>query len=575
MAWRALPLSASAGAQLPALFISEAFTPSSYTIQLTDLTHIWRESLDRRAIVRRSRQEGTSIDPSDGTDQLQIFLNKLKLGLAGGKDTALALTIAAGPDRPSLVLNIIVKLPGGLAPLQWPIQLDAAPQSLMTSHFTVPLLKAQHASTQDFASLTEVVKEKDHVIQKLLDKLEGQGTELGQIFPQAAGRAGRKVDRKMAEERVKGLGPFDLAAWRRSTHHETSRDIAGLVGEVFAGDNAASSRADSDAPTEEESDIWWESIKGITINLATGKISTNGLSTTRKTPPRPKPVLRKEDTIEDDDAFQVQATPPHLVQSPKRVASKPVIDNSTDDDDDLDVPTQHSKIPDSFPVSPPQAVPSPKRPKKIGAIGAKKAALKLDTPDEESTVDEASSLHRLSADGSTASETPPPPPPPSEPVIRPRKKLGRIGGKKEPPPPEPEPEPERDISPPPARTTPAAQAPQPKKGKLGQIGGKKRRAETPPPAEEEDAQPETSKTATTPKRKLGVIGNRHQSPAAKKENSPLIAEESRGRASAKPEREKTPPPRETSEERADKKRLQLKRELEEKAKAPVKKKKKF
>ncbi|KAE9368564.1 XLF-domain-containing protein [Stipitochalara longipes BDJ] len=569
MAWRPLPLSASAGTQLPDLLISEAFTPSSYTIQLTDLTHIWSESLDRRAIVRRSRETETSIDPNNGTDQLQIFLDKLRLGLAGGKDTALALTIVAGPDRPSLVLNIDVKLPGGLAPLKWPVQLGAAPQSLMTSHFTVPLLRAQHASAQEFASLTEVVKEKDHVIQKLLDKLEGQGTELGQIFPQAAGRLGRKVDRKMAEERVKGLGPFALDTWRRNSHHEPSRDIAGLIGAVFAGDNAVSLGVDGNTPaSEEESDTWWESIKGITVNLATGKISTKGPSSTRKTPPRPKPALRKEETIEDDDAFQIQATPPHLAQSPKRAPSKLVINDSTDDeDDDLDVPTQRSKIPDSFPASPPPAVPSPNKSKKLGSIGAKKAT--PDPPSRESTVDEASSLHRPSADKSTASPTPPP----SETVIRPRKKLGRIGGNKEPLPPEPEPE--REVSLPPAKKTPAAEASKPKKGKLGQIGGKKRRPESPPPADEEQPQPEVSKTAATPKRKLGAIGHRHQSAATKKEDTPPQAEENRGRASVKPEKERTPPPRETSEERADKKRQQLKRELEEKAKAPARKKKKF
>ena len=573
MPWRLLPLSASAGAQLPEILISEAFTPSSYTVQLTDLTHVWSESLDRRAIIRRSREEGTSIDPSDGADQLQILLDKLKLGLAGDKDTTLALTIAAGPDRPSLVLNINVKLPGGLAPLQWPIQLAPTHQSQMTSQFTIPLLKAQHDSMQEFNSLTEVVKLKDHVIQKLMDKLEGQGTELSQIFPQAAGRVGRKVDRKTAEERVKGLGPFDLAAWRRDNRHDGSRELAGLVGDVFAGDNAVSLGANGEIPIEEESDSWWESIKGITVNLSTGRISTNGPSSTRKSPPKRKPNLRKEETVEDDDAFQVQATPPRLVQSPKRAASKLVIDDSTDDDDELDLPTQRSKIPDSFPISPPPAAPSPKKTKKLGTIGGRKTAPVPHPADGESTADEATSVHRSSADKSTASPTPPPP---SEPAIRPRKKLGKIGGNKEPPLPEPEPELQREISPPPAKATLAPEAPKPKRAKLGQIGGKKKRAETPPPAEEDQPQAETSMSTGTPKRKLGTIGHRHHSPApAAKEVKPPVAEASRGRASVKPEREVTPPPRETSEERADKKRLQLKRELEEKAKAPVKKKKKF
>jgi hypothetical protein len=569
MAWKPLHLSASAGAHLPALLISEAFTAASYTVHLTDLTYIWSECLDRRDIIRRSHAEDTSIDPSDN-EQLQILLEKIKLGLAGGKDTTLALTIRADADRPSLTLNINVKLPGGLAPLQWPVQLAAAPQSIMTSQFMVPLLQAQHAKTQDVASLVDVLKDKDHVIQKLLDKLEGQGTELGQIFPQAAGRIGRKVDRKSAEGRVKGLGQFDLETWQKSRNHETSRDVAALVGDVFAADSADTFGIAGSVAGSEDPESWWESIKGITINLDSGKFSTNGVSGARSTPLRSKPPLRKEETIEDD-AFQVQATPPHLTKSPQRAASNPVINDSTDVDDGLDAPTQRSKIPDSFPASPPQADPSPKKSKKLGAIGSKKAAAKIDPPDDEDTAGEASFPLKANADKSTASPTPPPV---YEKVIRPKKRLGQIGRGKELPPPEPEPELEGKISPPPAKKSPAPEAPRAKKGKLGQIGGKKKRAETPPPAEEAQQQPDAS-TSATPNRKLGAIGHRHQPPATKKEGSPSQAEESRGRASLQPEKEKTPPPRETSEERADKKRLQLKRELEEKSKAPVKKRKKF
>jgi hypothetical protein len=563
MAWKPLRLSSSAAGHLPPLLISQSFRPSSYTVQLTDLTCIWSESLDRRGIIRRSREQNTSIDPSDG-DQMQIFLNKVKSGLAGGKDTTLALTISA--DRPSLVLNITVKLPSGLYPLEWPIQLAAAPQSLMTSQFTIPLLKAQHAKVQDMESLAQVVKEKDHVIQKLLDKMEGQGTELGQIFPQAAGRVGRKVDRKHAEERVKGLGLFNMDAWRKSRDHEISRDVAGLIADVFGGNTAEAFELEISSPATEESEHWWESIKGITINLDTGKFSTNGLSGARKTPP--KPTLRKEETIDDDDAFQVQATPPRLARSPKKIPSRLVINDSTDDDE-LDAPTQRSKIPDSFPFSPPPASSSSKKTKKLGSVGAKKAAAKIDPPDEASTEDEASPPPISGGDKSTASPTPPPEKNAPE---KSQRKLGRIGGKREAPPPEPEPEPERDISPPPAKTELAPETSKSKKGKLGRIGAKSKRAETPPPAEEA---PEASKTET-PKRKLGAIGHKHQSPTTKKEGLSQTEElEIRGRTSVKPEKEKTLQPRETSEERADRKRQELKRELEEKAKAPVKKKRKF
>ena len=75
----------------------------------------------------------------------------------------------------------------------------------------------------------DVLKDKDHVIQKLLDKLEEQGTELGQIFPQVAGKVGRKVDRKKAEDKVRGIARFDVDTWKKGLSHEEPGDISKLI----------------------------------------------------------------------------------------------------------------------------------------------------------------------------------------------------------------------------------------------------------------------------------------------------------------------------------------------------------
>ncbi|KAE8450725.1 hypothetical protein EG329_006070 [Mollisiaceae sp. DMI_Dod_QoI] len=603
MAWKPLQLSASAGAHLPPLLIATNFTTDSCTIYLTDLTSIWSESLDRRAIIRRSREENTSIDPSD-TDQFQIFREKIKRGLDGGKGTALALTIQADPSRPPLVLNVTVDLPGGLAPLQWPIRLAAAPQSLLTSQLITPLLRAQHERMQEMASLADILKEKDHVIQKLLDKLESQGMELGQVFPQAAGKVGRKLDRKKAAERVKGLAPFDVGVWKEGLGHEESRDTTELVGDVF-GSSLKVLTLEVGEQISEDTEEWWENIKGITVNLNTGKISTKGpFKASSKTPPPPKPVLRKETSSNDDDAFQVQATPPRSLHATKSSPPKAASSESTDDED-LDGPSQRSKIPDSFPKSPspPPKVPSPKPAKKFGKIGGKKTAPRPSPPpiqDVESTDDEdpipQSKLTKRASpqvpipdeatEADDESTSPPPPPkrafkarsPTSSPEPKPQKKLGKIGGKKELPPPPPPAESETDDEPEPEPTPPPKASPppaaKPKKAKLGQIGGKKKAAETTPVPEESIATSPALKAGV--KRKLGAIGHKTSpSKSVKQENASQMAIEeiaSRGRASTK---EKTPPPRETSEERANRKREELRRELEEKAKAPAKKKRKF
>ena len=120
-------------------------------------------------------------------------------------------------------------------------------------------------------------------------------------------------------------------------------------------------------------------------------------------------------------------------------------------------------------------------------------------------------------------------------------------------------EPEQTVIPEPAPNVP------PKK-KLGKIGGKAQRGKSP---------------AQSPNHVSVIKPNPKH--VADQSSSPLRSEnESRGRKiGGKPEEKEAKvsmspsPVRETSEERADRRRLELKRELEEKSKARVKKKRKF
>lgn len=664
MAWKPLRVSSSASSHLPPLLLSVEFpSDSSYTIHLTDLTNLWSESLSRRDIIRRSQQEETSIDPSDG-DQLHIFLDKVKLGLEGGNGTTAALTINADDDRPSITLNLKVTLPGGLMPLEWPVRLSAAPQTQLAGQFIIPLIEAQQARMQEAMSLAEALRDKDHVIQKLLDKLEYQGTSLGEVFPQATGKSGRKIDRKTAEERVKGLGQFNLANWRNNAKREISHDTVTLLSEVFRDDGGDGSFAvEANAKkeeSEEDGETWWDDIKGITVNLQNGKISTNlgkskSKSPIKKNPPKPiirEPSPEKVGSSDDNDDFQTQELPNHLKfknpdQTPEK-AAEPVIDS---DDDDLDAPSQLSKIPDSFPLSQPKCSPPPpskisngfkkaggkniggdestdddeprSKPikKSLGGVGSKKAptpkadsstsdddelvtkpnkklskiGAKKSQPrsspsakvDEASTEDEdrpPKTLVNKSPPSETATEDEEPFPPketkkppkddddsdtasssPSSPPPLKRKGgLGRIGANKKAPSPSPEPSPVAESS-----TTPK------KKGKLGKIGGRKAPVKE-STSDTEDGSDSAPEITTPAKKRLGQIGGRKREASSPAAPSQETGPPDRGRPVAKVKKEDTPPVRETSEERADKKRLEIKKQLEAKAKAaPPKKKRKF
>jgi hypothetical protein len=129
-----------------------------------------------------------------------------------------------------------------------------------------------------------------------------------------------------------------------------------------------------------------------------------------------------------------------------------------------------------------------------------------------------------------------------------------------------------DTTPPPSPPKPSSQQPR-RIGGLGRIGG--RRAAPAKAATPEPAAPGPASQHTTPKRRLGVIG---------KKKDPDSGHRGRGRERTTPindgeateENVEEEKPRETSQDRADRLRAELKREMERKANAaPAKKKRKF
>ncbi|KAF7960967.1 hypothetical protein EAE96_000637 [Botrytis aclada] len=588
-AWRPLKLSNSADAQLPPFLISSRFNNDSYLVQLTDLTNTWAESVDRDAIIERSRECNTSIDPSEDEDQLSIFLEKIRLGLAGGNDTSLSLQV--GPDigdnnSPSLLLHVTIQLPGGLKDLEWRYELALQTPKETIDKLLLPSLIALQEKKKEVEELVELLEEKDAVIQKLVDTLESQGTDLGTIFHQAAGRSGKKIDRKKASEKIQGLKIFDVEAWKQKSGSDKPEDKWELLYNVFGGNDISPNLSKAKGFEKEDRNYnWWENMHGRRVGTSGSKLATNAADSSRRS-------LQQEHTQSEDD-FQVQSTPPHL----SRPNAKPDVsmDDSTDDDDDLDAPSQRSRVPDNLSISqarapsPDQTLspsPSPPRVRPLVKPGTKR---KVPTPtppsqnaDDTTEDDEPipDSLHSTNAinnndndDDTTDDDEAPSPPPPKRqqsPKTSPAKqkgKLGKIGGKKAPSPsPELESEPEPTVE-------PAAIKVQPKRGMLGKIGGKKKEAASIPEID--------SQNSLSPKKKLGKIGGKKTATggASQRETTPDEVNRGRERALTTEETEKStekpPPPRETSEERADKKRAILKKELEAKSKAPAKKKRKF
>ena len=601
--WRFLDAVALADDHLPHFLISATFEADSYTIYLTDLTNIWIESLDHAAILLRAEEQNTSIDPTDAS-QLHILLRKLGSALSSDPKSKLSLHIddISGRVRPGITLNLSIELPGGLAPLEWAINLAAAPQSVLMSQLTMPLIQAQHGRVREIESLKEVVKEKDHVIQRLMDKIETHGIDLVQVFPQAITKGGRKVDKARVEEKVQGLRQFDIEAWKKDLTDDWPTNTAQLLQNVFTGDTDVCQEIGTS--TFEEN--WWARIKNV-------------VETTRSKPPTAPAPMRKDST-QDDDGFQVQSLPAYHTGAPSKTSQRIAQDDSTNEED-LDASSPTSRVQNKFPALS-HARMSHSRPAKFGIVGGKKEPVNVlasSPAADESTDDEEPSVSKSArqkgklgeddnprqttdstsdedlrrqptqigapgnlgekksvemkalpslpyANKTTTMDDEGTPSPPRRPTPEPKKgTVGRVGGKKEAPPP-----PSSSLSP--SSSPPRVEAPKHKKGKLGQIGGKKK----PTPAASQHLSQQLSQqdktTSHTPaKKRLDTTGDWSKTSG---ENGALDAdEEVRGRLTVHG-KEQTPP-REPSEERAEKKRQELKRELEEKAKAPVKKKRKF
>ncbi|KAG5970253.1 hypothetical protein E4U58_000581 [Claviceps cyperi] len=534
--WRPLPLPVSYG--LPVLLVSADMGPSSYVVSISDMANIWSEKLDRKTICMRGWSENTSIDPSDTEENMNKFLSCLKSALNPTQDghdtTSLSLSPATVSDagEGGLTINVTCRLQG-FSPLRWPIHLKKLPSSAVATELVLPLIQANFDRLREVRSLTEVIRCKDSVITKMSDKLEAMGAGLEHVFTALSGR--KRVTRAAAEDRVKGVGSFDVYKWKDELDSNASGP--GSVSELIQGLFGASGleyRTSLEIDNPPALDQWWHGFQ------PTGRFSQQ--KQTNAPPSRTStPTLPKRSTIhydDGDDDFQVQSTPPHL-KSTEDTAHSP---NGTGHHDATVDKNQDLKVPDSGPSS----VPSDRRRQpeteratsRLGAIGVKRQpAQPRHPPSSPSHGDDAKfPLHDDEETASEASE--------DDDVTASLQNSSPAS--------------------PPAETKASNRAQ--KKGGLGIIGGGATKVHS------SVGETEVTNTQDKPHHAtLGKIGGKPPRPMYQDDD------ESRGRST----QQKEPPkledkPRESSQERADRKREELKRELEKKAAAgPAKKKRRF
>ncbi|KAL8372337.1 hypothetical protein RB595_001910 [Gaeumannomyces hyphopodioides] len=579
--WRPFPVSHRS---IPNLLVSASFStaPVSYSVHITDLANVWRESLDRKAILLRCLQENTSIDPSDDPENFKELLRWIEAAFDSDSpnhaDTSLVLSSTGpidGGTPANLLLEVTCILPAGFKPLKWPVHLKHGGPAALVADLVLPLVQAHLTRSQEVEALLGVIREKDGVISRVVDKLESTGARMEHVFSALANTGKKKITRAVAEARVKGLAPFDAAGFKRKFRggddaHDgeedgpgnsrikgpiAARDVKDLMDNVF--EPALQRHPSLEYPEWPALDNWWNDIQeksGDKVRL----VQRNRVSASRKTPPPSE--RRPSGNDDDDDDFEVQATPPHLLSARRaeqaRIqAAPPVDDESTDSGGEGE-----TQIPDS---NPPPRVPTPTKPKKrIGVIGRRKEPEPEPDPEAETASEgEAAEAPRSRAEAAakdgagteTASDA-------DGPVVV-------------------------DLSSP---------KPKPARGRMGRIGAAAKANEKVPLAE--DKRPESSNTATAeeddgpaaararPARRMGkigkaAVGTKQGGKAEDAEDADDDGTGRRGRAAkarVSEEPAAPPPKRETSEERATRRHQELQEQLAKKAaQGPVKKKRKF
>ncbi|KAK5158643.1 hypothetical protein LTR04_005164 [Oleoguttula sp. CCFEE 6159] len=534
------------------LLIKASPRTKGYTVHLTDLCYLWSETVSEQTVMRRAVEQGSSIDPSEDESQFGILLDKILGALRCEIGTKRELCQRG--DGSELLLELTAPLPSPLVNLQWPVYLSQVSQKKFSTDFILPLLSEAYIEKQHVSELVERLGEKDHVIAKLLDKLESSGADLTTIFPGFAGIKTLKKARQrehMARQ-VKGLEAFDEQTWREPSSHTSLEGLSmnKIVSRIFNSTTALGLETFFAGPMHDSQPTeWWKCLG----DPATAKNSSLGYSSTQ----------RASATVPDDnEGFQRQTTPPNLQKSGhvepfgQRPNDSSDADDDDDLDDDLDVPSQQTIQVRSSERGKVQLSTESEALSNRAQFTADAAVKKTNTVNgfdkrrsETTTMVDEPLGPRLFESGSDTTDDE------IEKKTSTHPSFSRDTGLKH-------------------------HVAQTYKGKLGIIGGSQKSADTAadtilkvnsatpnPPAKDHSGRVGLIRKTRSNTPIYGQITATTEEPSTETDLDERIADAVASSGS--------PPRRDTSQERADKKRDALKRQLEDKAKIPVKKKRKF
>jgi hypothetical protein len=184
------------------------------TFQVTDLVHIWTAAkTSKEELKEEAAKTRCSIDPSEDEEQYEVLITKLDDAISG-RDGATVKVVGdeQASTRPRFEIETSIPLPSPLGMLEWTFQMVSEEPSVLTRELVVPILRVIDASRRREEDLRRRIKEKDHAIGKLVDKIEGSRIDLSMVFPGLVG-ARKGLNAEQAAKVVPGIEPFREEVW--------------------------------------------------------------------------------------------------------------------------------------------------------------------------------------------------------------------------------------------------------------------------------------------------------------------------------------------------------------------------
>ncbi|KAF2996297.1 hypothetical protein E8E13_005478 [Curvularia kusanoi] len=344
--WRVLELSEQPdGEPIPQLLVKPVFNTDSYTVFLTCLTNIWSEVLDLDGIVGRAAEQQSPIEVSQQDPvQLGILLDNVKKSLVSSEGTECRLT-RQGAD--GITLHTTIRLPEPLDSLTWKFNLHRRSPVTLKNELILPLLISSHIQYERINDLITTIENKDNAITRLVDSFESNNLDLAAAFPSIGGlKTGRKlIKREQAARHLPALRPFQQNLWREETAQLADADVTtlGLFQEALA---QSTPEVPSSLHADDGAEDW---LAAVPSRLVFAKPAIK-IKSREFAPPFQPPKHGHESSpvdVDTEDEFEV-----HKNFRTRPFASKPGVprisrakieaeeEESTDEDDDLDAPSQ-------------------------------------------------------------------------------------------------------------------------------------------------------------------------------------------------------------------------------------------